>query len=141
MKSEAFERLGRHIVADFFGVAPALLRDGSRLQGALVNALEKYGFQIISQEAAHAFEGGGEGVTGFVLLSQSHASFHSYPEFGYLALDVYSCGSHDAEAVVREFSSGLEASRVEMVALTRGPRVEGVKFAEAALRCKALASK
>ncbi|NDK98317.1 hypothetical protein GPY23_04595 [Photorhabdus bodei] len=43
----------------------------------------------------HKFTDGGEGVTGLFLLSESHLSFHTYPETNYISIDVYTCGKQD----------------------------------------------
>ena len=59
--------------------------------------------------------------TGFALLSESHAAFHSYPEYGYMALDIYSCGSHDPERIAKEFEKQLKPRDVISNLCKRGP--------------------
>ncbi len=133
----ARERLGVHVLAEFFGVDPDRLRDGDALLRELVGALAAHGFQIVCESNAHQFEGGGRGVTGFVLLAQSHAAFHSYPEYGYLALDVYSCGTHEPWAAVDQFAGFVEAARVQRVVWRRGPRLSAAGPADAPLEREA----
>lgn len=115
-------RLGRHLLADYFGVSPSLLRNSRSLMGSLRRALVKEGFDI-RESAHHKFAGGGRGVTGFFLLAQSHAAFHSYPEYGYLALDVYCCGSHSPRAIALALRRALRPRRVEYSLRSRGARV------------------
>ena len=79
-------RSGKHLLADLFGVDQARLRDKRRLMRTLREALRENKFDVVRESVGHQFRGGGKGVTGFVLLAQSHAAFHSYPEHGYLAL-------------------------------------------------------
>ena len=117
------DRLGAHLLVELYGVEPARLRDGPGLMKALLEGLHAAGFSVVRESFAHPFEGGGQGVTGFVLLAQSHAAFHSYPEFGYLALDVYSCGSHDPEAAVTPLVAFVDAEREERILRRRGPDV------------------
>lgn len=114
-------RLGRHLLADYFGVAPARLRDARALMGALRRALVAEGFDI-RRSASHTFQGGGRGVTGFFLLAQSHAAFHSYPEYGYLALDIYCCGNQEPRVVARALRHTLRPRRVEYALRPRGTR-------------------
>lgn len=54
------------------------------------------------------FENGGQGVTGFYLLSESHCSFHTYPESNYIAVDIFTCGRDPGFATV-ELSRRLGA--------------------------------
>ena len=105
-------RLGRHILVDFFGVDAKKLQDRKKLMAVLRSALKKGGFNIIKEAGGHKFKGGGEGVTGFILLAQSHAAFHSYPEYGYMALDIYSCGDHDPKPIVRCIEKHLQPKKI-----------------------------
>ncbi len=120
-------RLGRHVLADFFGVDPAKLRDRKGLMSVLRTALLAGGFTVVKEAGSHKFRGGGEGVTGFILLAQSHAAFHSYPEYGYLALDIYSCGSHDPKPIVRQIEIFLKPRRSVRVLHHRGTVVDYAK--------------
>lgn len=123
MASIKGRKLGRHILVDFFGVAPAKLRQRKPLMNVLCAALRKGGFNIIRQTGSHKFYGGGKGVTGFVLLAQSHAAFHTYPEYGYLALDIYSCGTHDPRPIVKAVQAYLSPKRVSRIYHQRGLRI------------------
>src|SRR3989338_4521128 len=113
-------RLGRHILIDFFGVDSKKLQDRNRLMSVLRNALKICGFAIIKEAGSHKFKGGGEGVTGFILLAQSHAAFHSYPEYGYIALDIYSCGSHDPEPIIKSIQKHLRPKKTRSIFYKRG---------------------
>jgi S-adenosylmethionine decarboxylase len=112
---------GRHLLVDFYGADPARLRDRRGLMKTLGAALEKSGFTIVRRRtASHKFPTGGRGVTGFFLLAQSHAAFHSYPEHRYLALDVYTCGDADPRAIAAALKTFLKPARVRAVAHRRG---------------------
>jgi S-adenosylmethionine decarboxylase len=111
---------GEHLLVDFFGVAKEKLRDRKKLMGVLCAALKKNGFSIIRKTGSHKFEGGGQGVTGFVLLAQSHAAFHSYPEWGYIALDIYSCGGYDPGPIARAMEEHLDPKKVRRIFQRRG---------------------
>jgi len=90
MNSGAHRPSGTHLLADFYGIAPAalvsceaidrLLRDGAQAAGATI--LHSY---------FHSF-GNAQGVTGVVLLAESHISIHTWPEFGFAAADIFMCG-------------------------------------------------
>lgn len=88
--------IGKHVFADIYGVAPALLKDEQKLMAIMFQALRQCHFTVINH-LSFTFSGGGCGVTGIFLLSESHAAFHTYPEIPYIALDIFSCGTADPE--------------------------------------------
>ena len=61
-----------------------------------------------------------DGVTGIVLLAESHASVHTWPEAGLATLDVFTCGSLDAEAVVNRIREALDPVRETVTVVLRG---------------------
>lgn len=82
--------LGRHVLADFYGVCDDLLTDADALAAAMVAAAKAAG-AVPLEKNFHVFGGGG--VTGVVLLKESHISVHTWPEFGFAAVDVFMCGN------------------------------------------------
>ncbi|MEY2423036.1 MAG: S-adenosylmethionine decarboxylase [Acidimicrobiaceae bacterium] len=99
-------RVGRHVVADLGGVAPRILQDDQLLMDTARRLLLDCGFTVLN-ETAHKFATGGGGVTGVFLLSESHLAFHTYPEHGYVALDVFACGRGRPMRLVERFASAL----------------------------------
>ena len=89
----------------------------------LCSALKEAGFHILRKTGSYQFEKGGQGVTGFVLLAESHAAFHSYPEWGYMALDIYSCGRHDPRPIAKIVQAYLCPKKVVRIFRKRGLRV------------------
>lgn len=77
--------VGTHILIDLFEAADP----GDRAEELLRKVAEKAGCKVIG-DVNHLFEGGGRTV--LLLLSTSHASIHTWPEAGYVAVDLYSCG-------------------------------------------------
>ena len=118
-------KLGKHLLADFFGVEALKLQNRQKLMEVLCCALRKGGFHIIRETGSHKFQSGGKGVTGFVLLAQSHAAFHSYPEYGYIALDIYSCGKYDPKLIVADMQKYLKPTKVRRFFCERGTYTSG----------------
>jgi S-adenosylmethionine decarboxylase len=77
----------------------------------------------LSEPVLHAFPGGG--LTGFLPLAESHIAFHSYPEVGYLAADVFTCGP-DPDGPDRAVAVLLDALRPARPVVRRLARGEGV---------------
>ncbi len=115
-----FSISGKHLFVDFFGVNPQKLRDRLGLMRVLCGALKKEGFNILRRTGSNQFKIGGKGITGFVLLSESHAAFHSYPEYGYLALDIFSCGKPAPESVAKAMEQFLLPKGKKEVLYYRG---------------------
>ncbi|NQV79954.1 MAG: adenosylmethionine decarboxylase [Alphaproteobacteria bacterium] len=101
--------IGTHVIGDLSGIAPHLLSDEHLLMRVLKEGLDSESFTILGQQSLK-FPGDESGVTGFYILSESHAAFHSYPEYGYIALDVFSCGDSRPDRVVAHVARALGAT-------------------------------
>ncbi|GAA5095165.1 adenosylmethionine decarboxylase [Nocardia iowensis] len=113
------EFTGRHVLAEFGGVDAALCDDLERLDTALRKSLLGAGITIC--EVAHKkFEP--QGVTVVALLSESHASIHTYPESGDIFVDVFTCGSigDGATKAVDLLREALSPSTVRIEVIQRG---------------------
>lgn len=93
--STYFKAEGTHLLADLSGVAPALLTSCSRIEALLRAAAEAAGARILHSHF-HGF-GPGLGITGVVLLAESHISVHTWPEQGFAAIDIFMCGAAEPE--------------------------------------------
>ncbi len=111
--------VGIHLLADLHGVAPSRLMDAGALMQMFAAALEANRFTVLDK-VAHKFAGSGAGVTGVFLLGESHLAFHTYPELGFLALDIFSCGAADPAAVMAEVSASLQPQSVTTTRKKRG---------------------
>jgi S-adenosylmethionine decarboxylase proenzyme len=84
---------GYHLMLEFFGCDTAKKIDSLPfLRQAIKAAVQKAGLTNLGSRF-HQFHP--HGVTGFTLLSQSHISFHTWPEYGYLVLDIFTCGPEE----------------------------------------------
>ncbi len=114
--------VGRHVVLDLFDVDPKRMRDAATETATLRRALTECGFHVLG-DCWHAFDGGG--ATGLVLLSESHASFHTYPERRYIAFDLFGCGQADLEGLVERIVARWAPGRWTRHDLRRGGASEG----------------
>jgi S-adenosylmethionine decarboxylase len=107
-----------HILLDLFGCPPELLGDSKLIREALQTTAEENRLTVLS-EVFHRFEP--HGVSGVLLISESHISIHTWPEYGYAAVDVLSCNPEvSAEMVQSSVEKKLRPSRVEVRVLPRG---------------------
>jgi spermidine synthase len=113
------EFTGWHVLAEFGGIDANLCDDLERLEAALRKSLVAAGVTIC--EVVHKkFDP--QGVTVLALLSESHASIHTYPESGDIFVDVFTCGSIGAGATkaVELLQQELAPKSVHMEVVQRG---------------------
>lgn len=82
---------GIHGILDLHGCSSELLRDAKTLQNILEQCVQHIGATILWSHF-HTFGGHG-GVTGVLLLAESHISIHTWPETGFAAIDLFLCGN------------------------------------------------
>ena len=109
---------GKEVIADLYGINKELLKDERLLTKIFKTSLINCGFTIL-ESSSHKFKSGGEGVTGLFLLSESHATYHSYPEWNTIAVNIFSCGSHDPEEALKHISKKLKPDDVRTTVIDR----------------------
>jgi S-adenosylmethionine decarboxylase len=87
--------MGIHIIAELWGVEPQKISRVETVREILDSAINESGLHVVSSNF-HQFEP--YGVTAIYLLSESHLSVHTWPEYSYVALDIFTCGD-DAPAM------------------------------------------
>ncbi|MEM0313965.1 MAG: adenosylmethionine decarboxylase [Candidatus Bathyarchaeia archaeon] len=87
--------MGIHIIAEFRGVDPWRISRVEDVRPILDRVIAKSGLHAVSS-SFHQFEP--YGVSAVYLLSESHLSIHTWPEYSYVALDIFTCGD-DAPAI------------------------------------------
>jgi S-adenosylmethionine decarboxylase len=82
--------LGRHILVELYDCDKEALNDLELLRDVMVKAAIDCGAVVLG-ESFHRFSP--QGVSGVVVIAESHLSIHTWPEFGYAAADVFTCGT------------------------------------------------
>ena len=100
---------GRHGLLDLYGCDADVLRDEGRLKTVLHQAAEAAQATVLYSRF-HTFGGEG-GVTGVLLLAESHLSIHTWPEHGFAAIDIFLCGRLRPEAAKDTLQHALKAER------------------------------
>ncbi len=110
--------LARHTLLELHQCDVALLNSPNELKELLLESVRR-GQGTIVAEVFHTFSP--HGVTGVVVIAESHVAIHTWPEHDYAAVDIFSCGSKLDHAAIRDcIQAGLHAGRVESRELTRG---------------------
>jgi len=110
--------LGRHVLLELRTCNTKLLDDLEFLKRMLLEAAEKTGATVIG-EIFHQFSP--QGVTGVVAIAESHLCIHTWPEFGYAGVDIFTCGENfdpieAANLIIRD----LESENPEITEVHRG---------------------
>jgi len=85
------EPRGTHIICELSGCDTRVLTDLGRVRSIMVAAAKEANAEVL-KVAFHRFDP--HGVSGVVVIAESHLSIHTWPESGYAAVDFYTCGDH-----------------------------------------------
>jgi S-adenosylmethionine decarboxylase len=110
---------GTHLLADLYGVAAAPLLDAAGIEALLRAAAEAAGARILHGHF-HAF-GPEQGVTGVLLLAESHISIHTWPEAGFAAVDIFMCGAAQPGLALERIEAALRPRTSKLRSAARGP--------------------
>ncbi len=110
--------LGMHIIAEFYECSVRRISDNEFILQSISQALEIAQVNIVGKKI-HRFKP--QGLTGVYLLSQSHFSFHSWPEYRYMAVDMFTCGEAVyPDKAVKYLRKALRSKRYDIKVLKRG---------------------
>lgn len=102
--------MARQIVADLYGCGP-ILDDVEALKQAAHTAIAYVGAEIV-EECVHKFEP--IGVTYFAVITTSHFSIHTWPEYGYAAVDIFSCSDTVVEGIQEKLKELFGAKEIRL---------------------------
>lgn len=113
------DALGKHLLLELKDCNRKLLSDLDFLRDTLLSAAREAGAVIVG-ESFHPFPPYG-GVSGVVIIAESHLSIHTWPEYGYAAIDIFTCGnSIHPERAVKLLMRELQAGDSSILELERG---------------------
>lgn len=110
---------GTHLLADMSGIEADLLADCTKIEQLLRGAAAAAGAQVLHSHF-HSF-GSGMGVTGVVLLAESHISIHTWPENGFAAADIFMCGAAQPHLALEVIEEALQPECSEVRTVDREP--------------------
>jgi S-adenosylmethionine decarboxylase len=109
---------GYHLMLEFFGCEAEKINSRKFLHQVVKTAVKQLGLTNLGSRF-HQFDP--QGVTGFTLLAQSHISLHTWPEYGYLVLDIFTCGDQEqADRLADYFMKRLRPSRINRQVMRKG---------------------
>lgn len=109
--------LGRHLVAELYGCDLAMLDDAAAVEDSLRAAALRVGATILAG-AFHRFSPAG--VSGTLLIAESHLSIHTWPVQRYVAADIFTCGGLDPRPGFELLAERFGAASTRIQEIVRG---------------------
>jgi len=90
MKDKAMNALGRHMLLELYGCDEQVINNLGLLKDILLEAASNCGATVLS-DFFHRFSP--HGLSGVVTIAESHLFIHTWPEHGFAAVDIFTCGN------------------------------------------------
>ena len=105
-----FFALGRQVTIEYYECGATAFLDADRVENALLKAAKDSNATIISS-SFHQFKP--QGVSGVVVIAESHFTIHAWPEHDYAAVDIFTCGDNiNLEAAITSMTESFESKNV-----------------------------
>ncbi len=122
----ALDTKSTHLLVEYHGCDPGILNQVTRIEALLRHAAEEAGATVVTSTFHHFSP---QGVSGVVVVEESHLSIHTWPELGYAAVDFYTCGDCVPIRGHEYLCEALGAEQAEVMDLARGgPSGQGVRI-------------
>lgn len=111
-------KFGNHYLVELIGCNPETIKFLEPAKEIFLRAVRESKATYIG-DVFHQFEP--HGISGIVLIAESHMSFHTWPESDYVGLDIFTCGTEmDPDIAIEVLKEGFQATDVHVKSFTRG---------------------
>jgi S-adenosylmethionine decarboxylase len=110
--------LGRQILVEYYHCNPEIINDVTEIESILLEGTKRAKASIISHNF-HKFSP--HGVSGTIVIAESHIAIHTWPEYNYAAVDIFTCGETIDPWIIQEFvKERFESKSISSMELKRG---------------------
>lgn len=110
--------LGKHLIVELYGCSFERTNDPVEVEETLIQAVNLSNATIVKPVFHHFAP---HGVSGVVVIAESHFTIHTWPEYGYCALDIFTCGDQiDSDASLRFLKQAFQAHNMSVMEVQRG---------------------
>jgi len=109
--------IGRHWLVEYYECDEALLASCELVEQALRAAVDEMSATYVTSKFHHFSP---LGVSGVIVIAESHVTIHTWPEHGYAAVDIFTCGEMDSQKGIDFLKAQLSSKRVAQEFLERG---------------------
>lgn len=114
--------LGVQLMAEMWECNPVQIDDPQKIEAIMLEAAKKAGAEVIGS-MFHEFEP--QGVSGVVVISESHLTIHTWPELSYAAMDIFTCGETvDPWVALELMAKHFETEEIQTMEISRGMQVK-----------------
>ncbi len=118
LSSKGLEALGRQILVEFYDCESALINDVEYIEKAMLDGTKAAQATIVSHNF-HKFSP--YGVSGVVVIAESHVTIHTWPEYNYAAVDIFTCGDTIDPWIIQEFlKEAFNSENISSMEMKRG---------------------
>ncbi|MFA6939933.1 MAG: adenosylmethionine decarboxylase [Clostridiaceae bacterium] len=111
-------QLGKHILVEFYNCDEKILNDGDKIE-IYMNEAAQAAKATIVQSVFHKFNP--HGISGAIIIMESHITIHTWPEYGYAAVDLFTCGDTiDPWTAFEYLKEKLKSEKYETAEVARG---------------------
>lgn len=112
------QSLGNHLIIELYECHRDVINDAQMVEEKLKEAVRVSGANMV-QSVIHEFNP--HGISGVVVIEESHFSVHTWPEYGYCALDIFTCGDEiDYHSALQYLKTEFQAQSMSVTELKRG---------------------
>jgi len=112
------QNLGNHLIVEMYDCHPGILNDVEKVEASLKQAVVLSGANMV-QSVIHRFNP--HGVSGVIVIEESHFSVHTWPEYGYCALDIFTCGTEvDYYSALDFLKDAFQSKNISVSEIKRG---------------------
>jgi S-adenosylmethionine decarboxylase len=126
-QNEETVQFGTHYILDGYGANPDILKDKAFLEKMLTTLVTEMHMHAITEpvvvEVGEKNSKDPGGVSGFVMIAESHISFHTFPLRGFVTIDVYTCQNDlDTETLTKKFTESFSLQNIDVQVIKRGTK-------------------
>jgi len=112
------QSLGNHLIIELYDCDHDRINDAKGVEAALIKAVKVSGANMV-QSVIHQFNP--HGISGVIVIEESHFSVHTWPEYGYCALDIFTCGDEiDYYSALQSLREDFMAQNLSVTEMKRG---------------------
>jgi S-adenosylmethionine decarboxylase len=112
------QSLGNHLIIEMYDCQVEAINDAKNVEERLIEAVRISGAKMV-QSVIHKFNP--HGISGVIVIEESHFSVHTWPEYGYCALDIFTCGDEiDYYSALHYLKNEFQAKNLSVTEMKRG---------------------
>ncbi len=112
--------LGRQHLVELYGCCPEAINNVQKVRAAMIEAAQRAQASIVA-DVFHEFNP--HGISGVVVIAESHLAVHSWPEHGCVSIDIFTCSDRmNPELAIAYLSSAFKAKKIAVKEIDRGTK-------------------